>query len=132
MISQWSTFSYFGLIFKLVRAALRQEWGGPVRRVLPQPRYKTEAPSWLRQSRGRGWHSGTSRRAGGRPESSDYGWGSGLNCLETGAASGRHPISEWLRGAPYLMRQEVLRQAAPRMGDGSGVRVLSAWPLVAY
>lgn len=52
MISQWSTFSYFGLIFKLVQAALRQEWGGrePVRRVLPQPRYKMEAPSWLRQS----------------------------------------------------------------------------------
>lgn len=49
-------------------------------------------------------------------EHSEDGQGSGLNYLATEAAKGSHPMSEWLRNAPYLMKQEVLGQGSTKAG----------------
>lgn len=62
------------------------------------------------------------------------GGSSGVNHLDLGAARCRHPSSEWLRDAPYLVRQEVPNQGSAEAGrfDGSGVPVLPSFYLAVF
>lgn len=76
-----------------------------MRRVLPQPRCRTGSPELAEGGieAERGTEGCPGGLVGGRRAQRVWA-GICIASLDTEAASGRHPISQWLQDAPYLMR----------------------------